>query len=189
MTGDFRVRGFYHGRPRAGHTRDAVNKLNDMVHQVSVTLSLPSVMRPFAMTLALLVSVVMTAIMWGRRPSERYGPRGPEGSVAGLTERVALFGVRKANFLFPAMVARKVLEASLLRASGLKAPVDIRYVLERTATRLDGAQQAEVRALLVELDALSERADEGPRARLDAARFLSLWKRIGAILAAVSVER
>lgn len=189
VTGDFRVRGFYHGRARTGHTRDAVNKLNDMVHQLSQTLSLPTVMRPFAMTLALLVSVVMTVIMWGRRPSERYGPRGPEGSVAGLTERVGLFGSRKANFLFPAMVARKVLESSLLRASGLKAPVDIRYVLERTAARLSEAQRAEVKRLLVELDALGERADEGPKARLDAGRFLSLWKRIGAILAAVSVER
>lgn len=189
VTGDFRVRGFYRGRPNTGRARAAVNTLNDLVHQASVTLSMPAVMRPFAMSVAIIVATIMAAVMWGRRPSERYGPRGPEGSPAGLTERLSLFGVQSANFLFPAMVARRVLEQTLLRASGLKPPVDIRYVLERTATRLTDAQRAEVKSLLVELDALSEQADEGPRARLDGKRFLSLWKRIGAILAAVSVER
>jgi hypothetical protein len=188
--GNTRVRGIYRGRSRARTpAREAVNTLNDALTALSNTLSAPTVLRPFAMLLALGAACVMAAITWGRRPSERYGPRGPAGTAAGVAERVALYTTSTTNLLFPVMLARRYFEQSLLRAVGVRPPADVRAVLDRMKSRLTSAQRAEVQSLLVELDELASGADEGHAQRVTTTRFLSLWRRISAILTAIGSEK
>lgn len=181
---DTRVRGAWRGRTRAQtRQREAVNTLNESLHALSGALGAPSVMRPFAVFVSACAAAIMALLTWGRRPSERYGPRGPVGSVAGVTERVAIFGARGANLLFPALFARRFLERSLLRAAGLRPPADAHAVLSRMKDRLNDADRVEVRAVLEELEALGREAEERKGARVEARRFLSIWRRIDAILA------
>jgi hypothetical protein len=67
--------------------------------------------------------------------------------------------------------------------------VALRLVLERLGPRLPGARHDEVRALLTELDALRSGADEGAVHRVNTRQFLSLWRRIGAILPHLGGDR
>jgi hypothetical protein len=84
--------------------------------------------------------------------------------------------------LFPSLVARRLLERRLLSAVNLRPPTDLRVVLDRLGPRLPLDRRAEVQALLMELDALRSGADEGSVQRVGTRQFLSLWRRIGAIL-------
>ena len=180
---DTRVRGAWRGRTRAQtRQREAVNTLNESLRALSGALGDPSVMRPFAALLSAVIAAVLGLLTWGRRPSERYGPRGPVGAVAGVTERVAIFGARGANLLFPALFARRYLERALLRAAGMRPPADAHAVLSRMKDRLNEAERAEVRAVLEALEALGREAEERKGLRVDAGKFLSLWRRIDAIL-------
>jgi hypothetical protein len=181
---DARVRGAWRGRTRAQtRQREAVNTLNESLHALSAALGAPGALRPLAVLVALAAAAAMGLLTWGRRPSERYGPRGPVGTVAGVTERVAIFGSRGANLLFPALFARRYLERALLRAAGLRPPADVNAVLARMKDRLGEQGRAEVRAVLEEVDALGREAEERKGLRVEARRFLSLWQRISAILA------
>ncbi|MEZ4393948.1 MAG: DUF4350 domain-containing protein [Polyangiales bacterium] len=180
---DTRARGAWRGRGRA-HTRqrEAVNTLNDSLRTLGEVMSSASVMRPFAALLAAAATAALALLTWGRRPSERYGPRGPVGAVAGVTERVAIFGAKRANLLFPALYARRHLERGLLRAAGLRPPTAVRSVLARLRGRLDDDARRDLVAVLDELDALGQEAEARKGLRVEAARFLSLWRRIGVIL-------
>lgn len=186
---DTRVRGAWRGRTRAQtRQREAVNTLNESLHALSGALGSPAAMRPLAVLLALASAAAVALLTWGRRPSERYGPRGPVGAVAGVTERAAIFGARGANLLFPAIFARRHLQRSLLRAAGMRPPVEAHAVLVRIKDRLDDGARAEVRAVLEELDALAHAAEERSDLRVDARKFLALWRRIDAILARLGAQ-
>lgn len=184
--GDVQVRGVYQGRARARTSqRVAVNTINEGLTALSGALAGPAWLRPIATLLALAAACVMATLTWGRRPQARYGPQAPAGAAAGVTERVALFASTRANLLFPALMARKVLEARLLRAAGMRPPVDLRAVLQRVELRLPPAMRADVQAVLVELDGLGARAEDDASLRVQGRQFLSLWRRIDAILAAL----
>ena len=181
--GDVRVRGQWQGRTRARtRRREAVNTLNGAFRSLSETLAATSVLRPLAALLALAVTCVVAALTWGRRPSERYGPRGPVGATAGVTERVALFSAPGANLLLPALVARTLLEGALLRAVGVRPPTDVRAVLDRLSTRLSPAQRDDVRAVLTELDVVARGVEDGERARVTPRSFVALWRRVAGVL-------
>ncbi len=185
--GDAQSRGAYRGRNRPRTpVREAVNTLNDSLTALSRAMSAPVVLRPFAMLLALGAACVMAALTWGRKPSERYGPRGPVGAAAGIAERVALYTAERANMLIPALRARRYFEQSLLRALGGRATTDVRAAVDRASGRLDESRRGEVRALLTELDSIASAAEDPSPPRVSPARFLSLWRRIDAILRAVS---
>jgi len=181
--GDARVSGIYRGRSRARTpVREAVNTLNDSLTALSRALGAPTALRPLAMLLSLAAACVMGAFVWGRRPSERYGPRGPVGAAAGVAERVALYAAGRLNLLVPALRARNYFERSLLRSFGVRPPVDLHALVRRASVRLGDAQSREALALLTELDALRDAASDATPPEVDAARFLSLWRRIDAIL-------
>ncbi len=181
--GDARVTGIYRGRAQArSRQRAAVNNLNEALRDLSALLGAPRALPPLGTAMVALAVAALAFTAWGRRPSERYGPRGPVGTTAGVTERVAIFSARGANLLLPALLSRTLLEGALLRAAGLTPPTDVRRVLTRAGERLTEPQRAEVRALLLELDALAVAAEEDRAARVDARRFLSLWRRINDIL-------
>lgn len=184
--GDVRVRGQWQGRTRARtRRREAVNTLNTAFRSLSDSLSSPPVLRPVAALVALAVACVIGALTWGRRPSERYGPRGPIGATAGVTERVSIFSAPKANLLLPALVARTLLEGTLLRAVGLRPPTDVRAVLDRLSMRLSPQQRDDVRAVLTELDVVASGVDEGERVRVNARSFVAIWRRIASVLRSV----
>lgn len=186
VSGDVRVRGQWQGRTRARtRRREAVNTLNTAFRSLSEALSPAAVLRPFAALVALAVACVVGALTWGRRPSERYGPRGPMGATAGVTERIAIFSAAKANLLLPALVARTLLEGALLRAVGLRPPTDVRAVLDRLSTRLSPAQRDDVRAVLTELDAVASDAEDGGRVTVSPTAFVAVWKRIASVLRSV----
>jgi hypothetical protein len=86
------------------------------------------------------------------------------------------------NLLVPALRARLYFEQSLLRAFGVRPPVDLHALLRRAGPRLGDAQAREAATLLAELDALRDAAAEPTPPAVDAAQFLSLWRRINAIL-------
>lgn len=180
---DTRVRGAWRGRGRAQtRQREAVNTLNESLRALGEALSVPAALRPLSALLGAAVCAALGLLTWGRRPSERYGPRGPVGAVAGVSERVAIFGAPRANLLFPALFARRHLERALLRAAGLRPPVESRSVLARLRDRLDDDARREVVSILDALDALAQEAESKRGLRVEAGRFLSLWRRIGAIL-------
>lgn len=180
---DTRVRGAWQGRGRA-HTRQraAVNTLNDSLRSLGEVLGAASVLRPLAALVAAAAAAALALLTWGRRPSERYGPRGPVGAVAGVTERVALFGAHGANLLFPSLYTRRYLERSLLHAAGLRPPTAVRTVLTKLRGRLDEGSRRALVEVLDELDALGQEAETRKGMRVEAGKFLSLWRRIGAIL-------
>ncbi|MBP6830805.1 MAG: DUF4350 domain-containing protein [Deltaproteobacteria bacterium] len=188
--GDIRVRGQWQGRTRARtRRREAVNTLNTAFRSLSDALAAPSVLRPFAALLALAVACIVAALAWGRRPSERYGPRGPVGATAGVTERVAIFSARGANLLLPALLARSLLEGALLRAVGVKPPTDVRAVLDRLSTRLGSAQRDDIRAVLTELDVVARGVEDGERARVAPKTFVAIWRRVSGVLRGIESTR
>jgi hypothetical protein len=188
--GDVRVRGQWQGRTRARtRRREAVNTLNTAFRSLSDALASPAVLRPLAALLALAVTCALAALTWGRKPSERYGPRGPVGATAGVTERVAIFSAAGANLLLPALVARTLLEGALLRAVGLKPPTDVRAVLDRLSTRLGPAQREDVRAVLTELDVVARSVEDGERAKVSPKAFVAIWRRVSGVIRGIDPPR
>lgn len=184
--GDARVSGIYRGRSRARTpVREAVNTLNDSLTALSRALGTPAALRPLAMLLSLAAACVMGAVVWGRRPSERYGPRGPVGAAAGVSERVALYAAGKVNLLVPALRARNYFEQAFFRAFGVRPPADLHALVRRAGPRLGEARAREALSLLVELDGLRDAAADPTPPVVGPARFLSLWRRIDAILRAL----
>jgi hypothetical protein len=181
--GDARVTGVYRGRGRARTpVREAVNTLNDSLSALSRALGSPVALRPLAMLVSLAVACVAGALVWGRKPSERYGPRGPVGVAAGVAERVALYALGKVNLLVPALRARHYFEQSFLKALGVRPPADLHAILRSADTRFGEPLAREARAVLEELDGLRDAAGDAAPPVVSSARFLSLWRRIDAIL-------
>lgn len=188
--GDFTQRGSYHGRTRPRtRAREAVVTLNDAFGSLSSLVAMPRVARPLGLIVALAAMAVFAVLSWGRRPSERYGPRGPVGSAAGATERAAIFTAPGANLFVPAIIARRLLEHRLLKATGLKAPIDLRAVLDRLSTQIGAAERDTIRSLLVTLEGLHEAAERDERVTVSPRRFLSIWRQIGAILPRLERDR
>lgn len=188
--GDTRVTGIYRGRSRARTpVREAVNTLNDSLSALSRALGAPSALRPLAMLLSLAAACVAGALVWGRRPSERYGPRGPVGAAAGVAERVALYAAGKVNLLVPALRARNYFEQALLKGLGVRPPADVHALLRRSGTRIGEAAARDGVALLTELDALRDAASDPSPPEVRPERFLSIWRRIDAILRALERTR
>ncbi len=182
----FSTHGLYRGRGRARTpAREFVENVNDALGRISTLLGEQSIVRFLSLLVALCVCAAVTARMWGRKPSDRFGPTGPAGAAASSAEKVALFSARGANMLYPVLVAKRYFERSLLRAVGLRPPTDVGAVLAQAKNRIDSAQQSELRAILIELDSLATPSHEGGPSRVSAPRFLSLWRRIGAILTAL----
>lgn len=181
--GDLHATGMYRGRTQARtRQRAAVNSLNTALRDLSSLLGTARALPLVSLAFLLLSVASLSAVALGKRPSERFGPRGPVGTTAGVTERISIFSSRGANLLLPILVARTLLETALLRAARITPPTDVRRVLSRAGEKLTEAQREDVRALLVDLDALAATADDPRTARLGARRFLSLWRRIDAIL-------
>ncbi len=186
VSGDVRVVGQWRGRTRARtRRREAVNTLNGAFRSLSEALGGAALLRPLAALAALAVACAVGALTWGRRPSERYGPRGPAGAPAGVTERVAIFSAPKANLLLPALVARSLLETALLRAVGLRPPTDVRTVLDKLAGRLGPTQRDDVRAVLTELDAVAQAVEDGERRSVGPRQFVAVWRRVAGVLRSV----
>jgi hypothetical protein len=184
--GDTHVAGVYRGRTRARTpVREAVNTLNDSLSALSRVLGVPSILRPLAVLVSLAGACLAGFMLWGRRPSERYGPRGPVGAVASAAERVALYTMGNVNFLVPTLRARNYFERSLLRAFGVRPPADVHTLLRRAGPRLGEAVVRDGVALLTELDALRDAASDPSPPTVRPERFLSLWRRIDAILRAL----
>jgi hypothetical protein len=189
--GDAQSTGLYVGRdaPRT-RTRGAINQINTLLKDASHVLAHPNVLRPFALLIALATACVMAVLVWGRRPGERYGPRGPVGTAAGIAERVQLYTSDETrNLLIPALRLRRVIEQAILRASGDRPPLDVRASLLRLKHRLSEPQRTLLAQRLAELDTLASAASEHTPPTVTPARFLSLWNGIGAILRSLSDKR
>ncbi len=178
----FATRGVYHGRHPQGPVREVVQSVNDALQRLARLAAEPLPARIFALLVATITALVFGFRIWGSRPSDRFGPTAPAGAVAGVAEKVAIFSDQGANLLYPSLIAKRHFERALLRAVGLRPPTDVGAVLARVQSKLDAAQQRELRALLVDLDALGTPAHEGGPSRIAARRFLSLWRRINAML-------
>jgi hypothetical protein len=162
--------------------REIVQSINEALERLGRLAAEPFAARALAMLLAALTLVVLAFRIWGSKPSDRFGPTAPAGSVAAVAEKVAIFSARSANLLYPLLIARRHFERLLLRAAGLKPPTDIGAIVPRVRSRLNELQQAELRGLLVELDELSSPARETATRRVSPRQFLSLWRRISAML-------
>lgn len=182
----FRVRGVYQSRTQPKTpVRQLVRSVDDALALLSTLAGDVTAVRALALLLVLVSVLGLALKTWGTRPSDRFGPTGPAGVAASTAEKVDLFTRPRANMLYPALIAKRYFERSLLRAVGLRPPTDVGAVLAAARGRLDQAQQTALRNLLVELDALSAPPHEGGPSRLTVRRFLSLWRRIGAILTAL----
>lgn len=179
----FTSRGIYHGRRPRGPVREVVQGVNDALERLGRLGGEPLPARIVALLIAMVTGLVLGFRTWGSRPSDRFGPTAPAGAVAGVAEKVAIFSERRANLLYPSLIAKRHFERALLRAVGLRPPTDVGAVLSRVQTRLDPVQRRELRALLVDLDALGAPSHEGGPSRISTHRFLSLWRRISAMLA------
>jgi hypothetical protein len=181
----FVTHGVYHGRRAQGPVREVVQSMNDALDRLGKLAMEPLPARMLALILAAIAGILLAVRIWGTKPSDRFGPTAPAGAVAAVAEKVAIFSSPRANLLYPALIAKRHFERSLLRAVGLKPPTDVGAIVARAKDRLDLAQQAELRAVLVELDEVGGHANDGGSTRVQARRFLSLWRRISAILTAL----
>ena len=181
----FGVTGIYRGRHPQNSLTAALQNLDDVLGRLSTLAWTADIVRLLALLLAVAASAVLLRRTWGARPSDRFGPTGPSGAAAGVADKVAIFSVPGANLLYPTLIAKRHFERSLLRGVGLKPPTDIGAVLTKVRGRLSDEEQAELRALLLDLDQLATPAHEGGPSRVGRKRFLSLWRRINAILGAL----
>ena len=185
VSSSFGVTGVYRGRHPQNWASAVIQNFDDLLGRLSNLGWTASIVRSLALLIAAFAAAVLLRRTWGARPSDRFGPTGPSGAAAGVADKVAIFSLAGANLLYPTLIAKRHFERSLLRSVGLKPPTDIGAVLTRARGRLSEDQQTELRALLVDLDQLSTPAHEGGPARVAPRRFLSLWRRINAILGAL----
>lgn len=184
----FSSRGTYvgtHSRRRSPFKRFS-KRLDEMFARAAVAFNNPTLLRLVSLLAVLLATIIMAAQTWGSKPSDRFGPTAPGGPLAGVAPKVLLFGRTGANLLYPTLVLRRLFERALLRELELVAPTDIARVIERAENKLTAEQLQSLRSVLVELDAIANDAQDKPSLRVSARRFVSLWRRISAILAALS---
>lgn len=182
--GRFSSKGVYpgvHSRSRSPLKMFSKN-LDETLQRAGSIVAEPSVLRLFGVLAVLLSTMLMAAKMWGTKPSDRFGPTAPGGAMVGVAAKVALFGREKANLLYPTLILRRLFERGLLRALGLKPPTDIISVVGRAEKRLSEEGIADVRAVLLELDSIAQAAEERSNLKVSPRRFVSLWRRISAIL-------
>jgi hypothetical protein len=186
--GRFTSRGSYEGaRSRRRSPLKAFSKnLDESLLRAGVVLNDPSLLRLLSALALLLSSLLMAAKTWGPKPTDRFGPTAPAGPLAGVAPKILLFGRAGANLLYPTLILRRLFERALLRAFELSPPTDIARVVEKAERRLSTEHLASLRAVLVELDEVATQAEEKPNLRVAPRRFISLWRRISAILAALS---
>lgn len=188
LHGRFSARGTYEGgRGRRRSPLKAFSKsLDESLLRVGRVFDDPSLLRLTSLFAALVAAMAMALKLWGPRPSDRFGPTAPAGPLAGVATKVLLFGRNGANLLYPTLVLRRLFERALLRALELQPPTDVARVIARAEHRLDAAQLAALRAVLVELDQIASDAEDKPSLKVSPRRFVSLWRRISAILGALS---
>ena len=181
----FVARGVYHGRRAQGPVREVVQSVNDALERLGRLAAEPTPARILALLLATVAALALGFRIWGNKPSDRFGPTAPAGAVASVAEKVAIFSGGGANLFYPALIAKRHLDRTLLRAVGLKPPANLTQILDRAGDRLTVAQRDELRSVLIELDTLGSAANDSGSVRVPAQRFLSLWRRINAILVAL----
>jgi hypothetical protein len=183
--GRFASKGTYPG----AHTRSRSplkmfsKHLDETLQRAGSFVADPSVLRLFGVLAVLLSALMMAAKMWGAKPSDRFGPTAPSGALVGVAAKVALFGREKANLLYPTLILRRMFERGLLRALGLTPPTDILAVAAKAEKKLSEESIAQLRAVLLELDTIAQQAEERATLKVSPRRFVSLWRRISAILA------
>ncbi len=183
----FASRGTYPGaRSRRTSPLHTLSKnLDQTLQRAGASLNDPALLRLLATLATLLTSLALAVILWGPRPTDRFGPSAPAGPLAGVAAKVLLFGRRRANLLYPSLILRRLFERALLRSFDLAPPADLPRVLAKARGHLDPTQLEHLRAVIVELDAIASRAEDKPSLRVAPARFISLWRRISAILRAL----
>ncbi len=184
----FASRGTYegaHSRRRSPLKLFSKN-LDDTLARAGAVFNDPALLRLTSLFAVLLATLVMAAKIWGPKPSDRFGPTAPAGPLAGVATKVLLFARSGANLLYPTLILRRLFERALLRSLDLLPPTDIARVVERAEKKLTVDQLASLRAVLVELDAIASAAEDKPSLKVSTRRFISLWRRISAILADLS---
>ncbi len=184
----FSSRGSYPGaRSRRTSPLKAFSRsLDQSLQRAGASLEDPALLRLLATLVTLLASLALAVLLWGPRPTDRFGPTAPAGPLAGVAAKVLLFGRRRANLLYPTLILRRLFERALLRSLGLVPPTDLHRVVEKSRDRLAPGQIERLREVLVELDAIAASAEDKPSLRVSPRRFVSLWRRISAILRELS---
>lgn len=188
VTRRFSSRGTYegtHSRRRSPLKLFSKN-LDETLARAGMVFNDPTLLRLASLFAVLLATLIMAAKIWGPKPSDRFGPTAPGGPLAGVAPKVLLFGRSGANLLYPTLVLRRLFERALLRELELMPPTDIARVVERAEKKLTVEQLKSLRSVLVELDAIANNAEDKPALKVSGRRFVSLWRRISAILAGLS---
>lgn len=185
----FGVRGEWRGRARRRHpVREWVRDADQALAHAQRSLSDPWLLRALSVCFALLSLVWFAWRTWGSPPGEHQGPAAPSGPAASLFDKARLFSKPGANLLYPSLVARRLLEKRLLRATQSSPPFDAAVVRKRLQGRLSSSAMEDLTAVLAELEALARAVEAERTPRVTTPRFLSLWRRISAILSALRDE-
>lgn len=188
ITRRFASRGAYEGvtARRRSPLKLFSKNLDDALSRAGQIFNDPTLLRLTSLLSILLVTLVMAAKIWGPKPSDRFGPTAPAGPLAGVAPKVLLFGRDGANLLYPTLVLRRLFERALLRSLDLMPPTDIQRVVAKAENKLTVDQLSTLRGVLVELNEIASDAEDKPSLKVSGRRFISLWRRISAILAALS---
>jgi hypothetical protein len=188
VTRRFASRGTYegaHSRRRSPLKLFSKN-LDETLARAGVIFNDPALLRLTSLFAVLLATLLMAAKIWGPKPSDRFGPTAPGGPLAGVAPKVLLFGRDGANLLYPTLILRRLFERALLRSLDLSPPTDIARVVERAEKKLTVDELSTLRAVLVELDTIASDAEDKHSLKVSGRRFISLWRRISAILDGLS---
>jgi hypothetical protein len=188
VTRRFASRGTYegaHSRRRSPLKLFSKN-LDETLSRAGVIFNDPALLRLTSLFAVLLATLLMAAKIWGPKPSDRFGPTAPGGPLAGVAPKVLLFGRDGANLLYPTLILRRLFERALLRSLDLSPPTDIARVVQRAEKKLTVDELSALRAVLVELDTIASDAEDKPSLKVSGRRFISLWRRISAILDGLS---
>jgi len=186
--GRFSSRGAYegaHSRRRSPLKLFSKN-LDENLQRLGAVFNDPALLRLSSVLALLMATLAMALKVWGPRPSDRFGPTAPAGPLAGVAPKVLLFGRSGANLLYPTLVLRRLFERALLRSLDLLPPTDIARVVAKAEKKLTVDELATLRGVLVELDQIANDAEDKPSLKIAPRRFVSLWRRISAILRALS---
>ncbi|MFK7992317.1 MAG: DUF4350 domain-containing protein [Sandaracinaceae bacterium] len=154
-----RVVGRY-GEPGADRPLHSLRRALETVTHLDIP---PLALQVLALSLAALATLFAFGSLPRRSPyrSTRMFARAP--AQGGFVGRVGYFARRKANLLAPLLVYKFELEAAVLRELGLSRRALLREVLDTMRKRGIGeADVGAMRAMMLELDELREKADRPP---------------------------